>query len=79
VGNVVGSNIYNLLFVQGTTAIIRPVQVPAGGHADLLVMAAMTAVLLPLSMHRPRRIGRKGGALLLAAYVGFIAWRAIAA
>jgi cation:H+ antiporter len=79
VGNVVGSNIYNLLFVQGATALIRPVAVPAGGHIDLFVMAGLTAVLLPLSTYRQRRIGRPGGALLLAAYVVFIGWRAIAA
>lgn len=79
VGNVVGSNIYNLLFVQGVTALIRPVAVPPGGHADLMVMAALTAALLPLSMYRHRRIGRAGGALLLVAYVAYIAWRAAGA
>jgi cation:H+ antiporter len=79
VGNVVGSNIYNLLFVLGATAVIRPVQVPAGGHADLVVMAAMTATLLPLSMSRKHLIGRKGGALLIASYIIFITWRALGA
>jgi cation:H+ antiporter len=78
VGNVVGSNIYNLLFVLGSTAIVRPVDVPAGGHADLVVMAAVTAALLPLSLHRHRRIGRPGALLLLAAYVAYITWRAVA-
>ncbi len=77
VGNIVGSNIYNLLFVQGVTATIRPIAIPAGGHADLIVMAAMTAAMLPLTFRRPHRIGRIGGALLLAAYVAFIAWRAM--
>ena len=76
VGNVVGSNIYNLLFVLGMTSIIRPVEVPpVGGHADLLVMAALTAALLPLSMYRERRIGRVGGAMLLTAYVLYVIWR----
>jgi cation:H+ antiporter len=76
VGNVVGSNIYNLLFVLGVTAVIRPVDVPAaGGHADLLVMAAMTAALLPLSTYRQRRIGRLGGIMLLMAYVAYVIWR----
>jgi cation:H+ antiporter len=79
VGNVVGSNIYNLLFVQGATAVVRPVAVPAGGHADLLVMAAMTAALLPLSTFRERKIGRPSGFILLAAYVAYIAWRATTA
>jgi cation:H+ antiporter len=76
VGNVVGSNIYNLLFVLGATAVIRPVDVPPeGGHADLLVMAALTAALLPLSMYRQRRIGRVGGGMLLMAYVVYVIWR----
>jgi cation:H+ antiporter len=79
VGNVVGSNIYNLLFVQGATAAIRPVEVPAGGHADLFVMAALTVALFPLSLYRHRRIGRPGGLLLLVAYVAYIAWRAATA
>ncbi len=77
VGNIVGSNLYNLLFVQGVTAVIRPVTIPAGGHADLLVMAGLTAVLLPLSIYRPHRIGRAGGALLLTAYIAFVVWRAV--
>jgi cation:H+ antiporter len=76
VGNVVGSNIYNLLFVQGTTAVIRPVDVPDGGHADLLVMALLTLALLPLSTYRTRRIGRPSGFILLAAYIAYVAWRA---
>jgi cation:H+ antiporter len=76
VGNVVGSNIYNLLFVLGATATVRPVTVPVAGHADLLVMAAMTAVLLPLSVYRERRIGRTGGLVLLTCYTAYIIWRA---
>ena len=76
VGNVVGSNIYNLLFVMGATAVVRPVAVPAdGGHGDLIVMALLTAALLPLSMCRARRIGRTGGAMLLVAYVLYVMWR----
>lgn len=76
IGNVVGSNIYNLLFVLGATAVIRPVAVPAeGGHGDLIVMAALTAALLPLSMYRQQRIGRLGGGMLLVAYVLYVMWR----
>jgi cation:H+ antiporter len=75
VGNVVGSNIYNLLFVLGATATIRPITLPSGGHADLLIMAALTAALLPLASYRKLQIGRRGGALLLACYIAFIVWR----
>jgi cation:H+ antiporter len=52
VGNVVGSNIYNLLFVQGATALIRPVAVPPGGHVDLIDGTAVPAVDLPSAPHR---------------------------
>ena len=76
VGNVVGSNIYNLLFVLGATAVIRPVPVPVdGGQGDLIVMALLTVALLPLSMYRERRIGRLGGGMLLVAYVLYVMWR----
>ena len=78
VGNVVGSNIFNVLFVLGTTSSIRAVPVPAGGIWDLLVALAFALVLLPISFNPARRIGRKGGVLLVSGYVGFIAWRAIA-
>ena len=80
VGNVVGSNLYNLLFVLGATAVIRPVEVPTpGGHADLIVMGALTAALWPLSLHRPRRIGRIGGVILLVVYVLYVIWRVVPA
>lgn len=76
VGNVVGSNIFNLLFVLGLSATIRPIQVPSGGTTDLVVMALFAAVLLPLSMTHQRRMVRWEGCTLLAAYLTFVVWRA---
>lgn len=75
-GNVVGSNIFNLLFVLGVTTTIGPVPVPPGGHADLVAMTAFAAILLPLSARR-RGMARAEGALLLSAYLGYLAWRAL--
>jgi cation:H+ antiporter len=45
VGNVVGSNIFNLLLVMGVTSVVRPVPVPAGGPLDLLVVALLSLIL----------------------------------
>ncbi|MBW2424227.1 MAG: hypothetical protein JRG86_08260 [Deltaproteobacteria bacterium] len=74
VGNVVGSNIFNLLFVLDLTASIRDVPVPPDGHSDLIAMVAVGAIVLLLSFGR-REIARAERALLLVAYLGYIGWR----
>ncbi|MBM3795206.1 MAG: calcium/sodium antiporter [Acidobacteria bacterium] len=74
-GNVVGSNLFNILAIGGTVATLRPVSVPGGGHWDLLFMAALSAVLLPLAIRSGQRITRAEGAFLLASYLAFLGWR----
>ncbi|HVS10263.1 MAG TPA: calcium/sodium antiporter, partial [Planctomycetota bacterium] len=76
-GNVVGSNIFNLLLVLGLTATVHPIPVPEGGHVDLLMMTAFAVALLPLSVRR-RRMPRWSGALLLASYALYLLWRSVA-
>ncbi len=78
VGNVVGSNIFNLLFILGTTSLIRTVPVPAGGVADLAALALFSAALLTVSLSQRRRIVRMEGAALLLAYLGYSTWRVAA-
>ena len=74
VGNVVGSNIFNLLFILGVTAVTHPVSVPARGFIDLAVMTGLAVLLLPMALTR-YRIARAEGAVLLAAFVVYVAWR----
>ena len=76
IANIVGSNIYNLLFVFGLTATIRPVTLPAGGIVDLLVMAGFAVVLLPMAI-TGKRLGRGEAVALLLSYAGYIAWLAL--
>ena len=76
IGNVVGSNIFNLLLVMGVTALIRPVPIPAGGHLDLLMVAILSLLLFVVSMTANRRIIRGEAAMLLAGYLAYIIWRA---
>jgi cation:H+ antiporter len=73
-GNVVGSNLFNLLFILAVTATIAPVPVPVLGHADLAAMVALAVVLLPLSLSQGK-IGRFEGGLLIAVYSGCVLWR----
>jgi cation:H+ antiporter len=78
IGNVTGSNIFNVLFVLGTTSVIAPVEIPVGGQVDLLIMAALTITVLPLSINPERRMGKGAGILLLGSYAAYIAWRTLA-
>lgn len=68
IGNIVGSNIFNILFVAGTTALITPVAFEPGFVIDTLIAAA-AGILLWLCVFRKGRLSRIGGGVMLAAYV----------
>lgn len=72
-GNIVGSNIYNILGIGGTTALIAPSTVPSEIVTfDNLVMVAVS-VLLVFFAATGLRIARWEGGVLLAGYLGYIA------
>ena len=72
VGNVVGSNMFNILGVMGITSMIIPVPIPAQTlHFDLWIMVAAALVLLPFAF-RQIPIGRTAGFLFFAVYIGFV-------
>ncbi len=75
IGNIVGSNIFNLLLVGGASSFISPFGVPAGGGIDLLVMGAFSVILIFFSWTHCFCIKRWEGFLLLAAYVSYIVFR----
>ncbi len=77
VANIVGSNIFNALFVIGTTAIVRPVDVAAGGALDLTFMGVVAVVLLPIAITHGRRITRGEGLVLLAVYTLYMVWQSL--
>lgn len=71
IGNVVGSNIANLLLILGVTSLLRPIAVSrAEVQFEFLVMIAFAALLIPFM--RRERFGRRQSALFLGAYVAFI-------
>lgn len=75
VGNVVGSNFFNILGVLGITAVIRPLERGGITTVDLVVMLMFALVLVPLIMVR-HRIGRPEGLALLIGYLAYLAWLA---
>ena len=75
VANVVGSNVFNALFIMGTAAAVRPVALSPGGALDLAVMVALAVILLQMALTGGRRITRGEGACLLACYAGYVLWQ----
>lgn len=78
IGNVVGSNIFNILSVLGTTALVFPIGRGDIGNADLVMFLVSTLVLLRFITTGSRMDRWEGGVLFLG-YVVYLAWRFIAA
>ena len=74
IGNVVGSNIYNILLIGGATMVMAPVALPPELVGVEMAVLLGSAVLLWALLWRAHRIGRVGGAALLAAFVGNTIW-----
>lgn len=70
IGNVVGSNIFNLLGILGLAALLQPISVPELAWSDLAVMLVLAIVLSPLAKSGGR-VSRVEGAALLVAFVGY--------
>jgi cation:H+ antiporter len=74
VGNIIGSNIFNLTAIFGTTAIVRPIMIPETVLSrELAGVVLMSLLLLPI-LRNGWQIKRWEGALLLTAYIGMGWW-----
>lgn len=73
-GNVVGSNIYNILGIMGVTALVHPIPIPQQiAQFDVWVMVAAT-LALSVVVVAWRQIGRVTGVVFLGAYAAYTAW-----
>lgn len=70
IGNVVGSNIFNVLAICGITPLIAPISAPGISWVDLAMMMGVSVLLYPL-MKTGFTISRKEGVLLFAIYAGY--------
>lgn len=73
IGNIVGSNIFNILFVVGTTALITPVVFKPEFMIDTMISLA-AGILLWLCVFRDRKLGRAGGIIMLLGYVAYFVY-----
>ena len=73
IGNVVGSNIFNILGILGVSALLKPVAIEGMDWVDFGMMIATAVVLWPL-MGARGRLGRFEGVLLLTVYGVYLWW-----
>jgi len=71
IGNVVGSNLFNIMFVLGIAGLVAPLDGKGISSVDLYVMLGVTILLLP-TVWTGRILDRKEGFLFLAIYVGYL-------
>ncbi len=71
IGNAVGSNLFNIMFVLGIAALVAPLDGKGISSIDLYVMLGVTFLLLP-TVWTGRILDRKEGFLFLAIYVGYL-------
>ncbi|WP_010249871.1 calcium/sodium antiporter [Acetivibrio cellulolyticus] len=76
VGNIIGSNIFNVLFVLGISSVINPIKITSEVYWDFGVMLLSTLLLSGLALFR-KKITRFGGAVLLGFYILFVAFKVV--
>lgn len=71
VGNVVGSNVFNILGILGVASIVSPLRAPGVAPLDYLVMIGFSLLLIPL-LYTGRTLHRVEGGVLLALYAAYL-------
>jgi len=76
IGNVFGSNIFNVFFVLASSAVVHPLPAYAGIELDALMVASGSVIVwMAVKTNQERKIQRWAGALLLIVYAGYLAYR----
>lgn len=74
IGNIVGSNIFNILFVIGISALITPVAYQSEFFIDSIICIATAALLLVCVLNKNKKLKRWGGIIMLLCYVGYFVY-----
>lgn len=78
IGNIVGSNIFNILFVVGVSALITPVAFEVAFIKDTVVAIAAAVLLFVCVMNKKRELNKLGGILMLICYAAYFAYILVA-
>ena len=77
-GNVIGSNIFNIVFIIGTSAVISPFEIQSISTIDLaMVLVSVVMLWLAAFTFKRYKLDRVEGVIFLAAYIGYIAYLAV--
>lgn len=74
IGNIVGSNVFNVLFVIGTSALITPVAYQPQFLFDTIVCVATAVLLLVCLLNKDKKLKRWAGILMLLCYAGYFTY-----
>jgi cation:H+ antiporter len=75
VGNIVGSNIFNIFFILGLSALVRPVPLQAGSGLDMLVnLGAGLLLFIFVFTGAGRKLHRWEGLLFVLLYGGYLSF-----
>lgn len=74
IGNIVGSNIFNILFVVGVSALITPVAFEPAFIKDTVVAIAAAVLLFVCVMNKKRELNKTGGIIMLVCYAAYFAY-----
>lgn len=75
-GNVIGSNIFNVFFVLGMSATIRPLPAYEGIELDAIIAASGSVIVwMAVKTNKERKVQRWAGLLLLLIYGGYLTYR----
>jgi cation:H+ antiporter len=73
VGNIVGSNIFNILWILGLTSLIAPIKIPSFINLDLIILLVITLLLfLFVFINKKQKIKRKHGILFILLYLIYL-------
>jgi cation:H+ antiporter len=70
-GNVIGSNIFNILLILGVSSTITPIAIGMENIYDLILMTAMSLLVYLFSVSN-RRINKSEGSIMLLVYIGYM-------
>lgn len=73
IGNVLGSNVFNILLVLGVTAVVHPMRIMGITIVDLMMMLVSVGILW-LFAYTKYSVSRREGTLLILGFFGYMAW-----
>ena len=76
IGNVVGSNVFNILFVLAASAAITPMNINGQSLVDLVILMAVTALTYVFCVTK-KKINRPEGIILVLMYIGYMTYAII--